>query len=112
MLMLRRARHRKEFPLQVRSANAGDVPFIVAANERMAQETEGRVLDRKTLEAGVKAVFSEPQRGFYQIAEVDGEAAATLLITFEWSDSCIVRSFGCATVESYWYCSVGTTGID
>ncbi len=72
--------------LRVRDATPNDVPFIVSANQRMAEETEGRALDRVTLEAGVRAVFSDPQRGFYLIAEVDGEAAATLLLTTEWSD--------------------------
>jgi GNAT superfamily N-acetyltransferase len=52
----------------------------------MALETEGRTLDPAILRAGVDAVFTDPARGFYLIAELDGQPAGQLMITYEWSD--------------------------
>ncbi|MDN5925181.1 MAG: GNAT family N-acetyltransferase, partial [Xanthomonadales bacterium] len=52
----------------------------------MAQETEAVTLPRERLALGVAALFDEPRRGFYRIAERDGERVACLLVTFEWSD--------------------------
>jgi GNAT superfamily N-acetyltransferase len=52
----------------------------------MARETEAKGLDRDVLARGVAAVFDEPRRGFYLIAERDGVAAGGLLVTYEWSD--------------------------
>jgi GNAT superfamily N-acetyltransferase len=34
----------------------------------------------------VKAVFEDPSRGQYYVAEATGRVIASLLITFEWSD--------------------------
>ena len=52
----------------------------------MALETEGRTLDPTILRAGVRAVFNDPARGFYLIAELDGQPAGQMMITYEWSD--------------------------
>jgi GNAT superfamily N-acetyltransferase len=52
----------------------------------MAVETENKTLDREVLSAGVQVVLDEPERGFYLIAERDGEAVGSLLVTYEWSD--------------------------
>ena len=52
----------------------------------MASETEGVELDRPTCTRGVAAVFDEPSRGRYFVAERDGRVIASLLITCEWSD--------------------------
>ena len=52
----------------------------------MAQETEDKPLDRDLLTRGVAAVFDDPARGFYLVAERAGERAGCLLITREWSD--------------------------
>jgi GNAT superfamily N-acetyltransferase len=52
----------------------------------MAWETERLELDRERLRAGVAAVFTDAGRGFYLIAELDGERAAQMMITYEWSD--------------------------
>jgi GNAT superfamily N-acetyltransferase len=70
----------------VRSATAADVEFLVDGNARMAWETEALTLDRDRLRAGVAAVFAEPGRGFYVIAELDGVPVAQMMITYEWSD--------------------------
>jgi len=70
----------------IRSADPEDIPFLVECNAAMALETEHKTLDRQVLTRGVAAVFDDPRRGFYLIAERDGAQAGCLLITYEWSD--------------------------
>ncbi len=70
----------------VRAATAADIDAIVEFNAAMAMETESKTLPREILHAGVAAVFDDPRRGFYRVAEVDGVVAGCLMITFEWSD--------------------------
>ena len=70
----------------VLAATLADVEFLVDGNARMAMETESLALDRPRLRAGVEAVFADAGRGFYLIAEVDGERAGQMMITYEWSD--------------------------
>jgi len=70
----------------IRAAQAADIGVLVDFNAAMALETEGKALDRGMLTAGVQAVFAEPRRGFYLVAEVGGAVAGCLLITYEWSD--------------------------
>lgn len=72
--------------LAVRAAQRGDIPHIAAWNQAMAWETEHKRLDADVLARGVAAVFDEPRRGFYLIAERDGAAVGCLLVTYEWSD--------------------------
>lgn len=71
---------------RIRSATRADIAFLTEANAAMAWETERKRLDRTLLTRGVTAVFDEPRRGFYLVAERDGEVAGCLLITYEWSD--------------------------
>jgi GNAT superfamily N-acetyltransferase len=52
----------------------------------MARETEHRELDLETVRAGVAALLADPGRGHVFIADVAGEPAATLMLTYEWSD--------------------------
>lgn len=73
-------------PLSIRPARPTDLPHLVAWNAAMAWETEQRQLDRETLQRGVAGVFEQPRRGFYLIAERDGDAVGGLLVTYEWSD--------------------------
>jgi ribosomal protein S18 acetylase RimI-like enzyme len=75
--------------LTIRRATADDVPALVAFNQAMAQETEGKGLDAEVLTSGVMAVLEDVQKGFYLVAEHTGDeddAVASLLITREWSD--------------------------
>ncbi|HET6631441.1 MAG TPA: GNAT family N-acetyltransferase [Rhodanobacteraceae bacterium] len=72
--------------LSIRAASRADTGFLADCNAAMARETEAKALPRERLEAGVAGVFDEPRRGFYRIAERDGEAVGSLLVTFEWSD--------------------------
>ena len=52
----------------------------------MARETEDVSLDRGICTRGVQAVFADPSHGRYFVAETGGRVAASLLITYEWSD--------------------------
>ena len=70
----------------IREAKPEDVPFLVECNAAMALETEHKTLDRDVLTRGTRAVFDDPHRGFYLVAECEGERAGCLLITYEWSD--------------------------
>lgn len=73
-------------PYHLRNALLPDLAVLADHNQAMAEETEGRKLDRKTIEAGLNAVLSDPHKGFYLIAEEDGNTVGNLMITFEWSD--------------------------
>ncbi len=72
--------------LIVRLAAPSDVSIIAEFNTAMAKETEGIELNRERLRRGVEALFADPTRGQYYIAEINGRAAGQLMITYEWSD--------------------------
>ncbi len=72
--------------ITIRQATLEDTEFLVAGNAAMAQETESRALDPHVLSAGVSALFEDPARGFYLIAELAGRPAGQMMITYEWSD--------------------------
>ena len=69
-----------------REATRNDVDAIVGFQVAMALETEGIQLQRPTCVRGVRALFDDPSRGQYFIAEENGQAVASLMITYEWSD--------------------------
>jgi len=72
--------------ITVRVATRADQAHIAAWNAAMAWETEAKRLDPETLERGVLAIFDEPRRGFYLVAEHDGSPVGCLMVTYEWSD--------------------------
>lgn len=72
--------------LMIRHAKRDDIAAIAEWNAAMAWETEQKRLDLQVLTRGVTAVFDEPRRGFYLMAERDGHASGCLLVTYEWSD--------------------------
>lgn len=72
--------------IRLRPAREGDLDALLEFNLAMARETEARELHAPTVRAGVLALLREPSRGFYVVAECDGEVAGSLMITFEWSD--------------------------
>lgn len=69
-----------------RDATPADAPAIIDFQLAMARETEELELDREILTRGVHAVFTDPSHGRYYVAESDGTAIASLMITYEWSD--------------------------
>lgn len=72
--------------LEIRRAALDDADSIADWNSAMAWETENKALDPSVIGRGVRAVFDEPRRGFYLVAELDGVAVGCLLVTYEWSD--------------------------
>lgn len=70
----------------IRIAARDDIAHIAPWNVSMAWETERKVLEPAVIERGVTAVFDEPRRGFYLVAERAGEPVGCLLVTYEWSD--------------------------
>jgi GNAT superfamily N-acetyltransferase len=69
-----------------REASVTDAGAIIEFQLAMARETESVELDEDTVTRGVHAVFDDPSRGRYFVAEAEGEVIASLLITYEWSD--------------------------
>ncbi len=72
--------------VHIRKATPDDIEVLVSFNASMAMETEGRSLDTVTLRQGSQAVFASPQKGYYLVAEANGEVVGSLLCMEEWSD--------------------------
>jgi GNAT superfamily N-acetyltransferase len=72
--------------IRIREADVTDAGDIAAFQRAMARETEEVELDAAIVDRGVRAVFDEPARGRYFVAEGEGRVIASLLITYEWSD--------------------------
>ena len=72
--------------MEIRKARKEDIEALIGFNEAMALETEGKKLFTGTLQKGVEAVFDDPQKGFYLVAEDNGKAIGGLMVTYEWSD--------------------------
>ncbi len=71
---------------RIRLAIEADTQAIIDFQMKMALESEDFQLNRETLASGVIAVFRDPQKGKYFVAEHDGEVIASMLLTPEWSD--------------------------
>ena len=72
--------------LTVREARSTDAAVIVDFNAALALETEHKSLDRTRLEPGVRALLSDPWKGRYFVAEIDGRVVGQTMVTYEWSD--------------------------
>ena len=72
--------------MEIRKAKEQELATLVRFQEEMALETEGLTLDHAILQEGVKAVFKDEKKGDYYLAIEDNTIAASLLITYEWSD--------------------------
>ncbi len=73
-------------PISIRNARRDDFPLIVEFNDRLAEESEGKKLDRAVLSKGVQRALDSPEMCRYFMAEVDGEVAGQTMITFELTD--------------------------
>ncbi len=71
--------------LVVRPATLRDLDTIVDFNARLAEESEGILLDRPTLRDGVRELLSDAGRGSYHVA-CDGGVVGQMMHTREWSD--------------------------
>ena len=72
--------------VQYRDGRPDDAEAIIDFQIAMARETEDVKLDRAILTRGVQAVFADPSKGRYFVAESDGRVIGSLMITYEWSD--------------------------
>ena len=72
--------------IAIRAGTLDDVVRLRDWACAMALETERKRLDPQTVERGIHAVLDQPRRGAYFVAERGGEAAGTLMLTYEWSD--------------------------
>lgn len=73
-------------PFLIRPASPQDLALLVSFNIAMAAETEGKMLDKETVTAGVSGLLNQPQHGFYRVAERNGQVVGALMVTSEWSD--------------------------
>jgi GNAT superfamily N-acetyltransferase len=72
--------------MKIKRAVRDHLPTIAHFQKEMAFETEGLNLDEATLKKGVNAVFDDPAKGMYFVAEDGGKVIASTLLTPEWSD--------------------------
>lgn len=70
----------------IRKATIADIPFLVAFQQKLAQETENVTLDNAILHKGMQAMFDDPSKGFYNVVEDNGVVIGCHMITYEWSD--------------------------
>ena len=73
-------------PITIRIATPADLETLARWAEAMALETEAKVLDAATIRAGIAAGLADPHKARYLVAEHDGLAVGTLMLTTEWSD--------------------------
>ncbi len=72
--------------MEIRIAVPEDISDLVEFNQAMAIETEGKQLSHGVLSKGVSAVFEDDRKGFYVVAEDEGNIIGGLMVTTEWSD--------------------------
>jgi ribosomal protein S18 acetylase RimI-like enzyme len=72
--------------IQIREATRSDISVLVQFQQLLARETENVILDEKILSTGITAMFEDPTKGRYYIAETNGDAIGCHMITYEWSD--------------------------
>ena len=70
----------------VRPAAPDDASVIADFQVRMAWESERISLERDIVRQAVGAVFDDPSKGRYWVAEADARVIGVLLTTPEWSD--------------------------
>jgi ribosomal protein S18 acetylase RimI-like enzyme len=73
-------------PPTLRRAVPADAATIAEFNCLLAEESEGKVLDRAVLAAGVAAGLADPEKALYFVAEEGGAVVGQLMLTREWSD--------------------------
>jgi len=72
--------------MKIRFAHKGDAEIITAQNIALAKESEHILLNQKSTLAGVKALLSDKNKGFYLVAEDNETIIGQVMITIEWSD--------------------------
>jgi len=72
--------------MKIRTAKISDAEAITEQNISLAKESENIILNSKIVLAGVKALLSDKNKGFYIVAEENDMIVGQLMITCEWSD--------------------------
>jgi ribosomal protein S18 acetylase RimI-like enzyme len=72
--------------LIIRRATPADASVVVEYNLRLAEESEGKTLDRVLLTAGVSAGLADTGKALYFVAEEGNAVLGQMMITTEWSD--------------------------
>ena len=72
--------------ISIRKALGSDISVIVDFQQKLAWESEGVTLDAEILNRGINAMFEDPSKGSYFLAEHGNEIVGCHMITFEWSD--------------------------
>jgi hypothetical protein len=72
--------------ITIRKATFHDIHVLVDFQQRLAFESEGVRLDSATLKKGMRALFEDPTKGFYNVAEDGNDVVGCHMITYEWSD--------------------------
>ena len=70
----------------IRTATLGDLPNLIHGNSALAWESEQKKLDETILCLGLENLLRDPHKGFYTVAEHEGQTVGQMLITFEFSD--------------------------
>ncbi len=76
----------KSSQIRIRLARKDDAPVIAAFTSCIALETENTELDPSTVLQGVENAMVDTKYGFYAVAEIEGQIAGCLMVTYEWSD--------------------------
>lgn len=72
--------------ISIRPATFQDIGTIADYQLNLAAETEHLLLDKNLVTVGIEALFADPGKGVYYIAEEEGINIGCFLITYEWSD--------------------------
>jgi GNAT superfamily N-acetyltransferase len=72
--------------IRIRKAQSDDIELIARFNTNLAKETEDFDLDQSLILNGVTAIFDDPSKGQYFIAEIEGNIVGQTAVTTEWSD--------------------------
>jgi GNAT superfamily N-acetyltransferase len=72
--------------VRIRPATIDDLDIVCDFNARLAWESEAKRLDASLLRPGVRSLLTDPGKGRYFVAEIDGRIVGQLALTYEWSD--------------------------
>jgi len=73
-------------PLAIRQAEPKDAVTVVEFNALLAEESEGKRLDRRVLEPGVAAALADSRKAVYFLACEGERVLGQISVTYEWSD--------------------------
>ena len=72
--------------ITIRRATPDDADIIAAFNQGIARETEDKHLEDTIVGPGVANLLANEADGRYWLAEIVGQVAGQIMVTYEWSD--------------------------